>query len=382
VIVPGLACGMGIAHNARMTYPIPSLAEATEPPELRVAPPSLVVALTTAMVLVDYALGRNATPTAEPQAAAEAFPPDLVTASHPVRAALAHGTSLREYLLARLPDNHPGHADWPALRGWLAGLGEDDVHDLVAEGVASVLAYQRPSGTTPTAGQVATDLTRYAVPVLEGWRVPDPERRVRELLDAAAVRAALLALLDAVWREWLGQIWPEQLPALRAAADAAPEPPAGAGGAQWVALVTGLRPDPAYAEAADRAARVTVMPCPGLGRSLSLFTMDGGAWVLYSPQAAPVERTGIAVQRLAELAPALHALGDRTRLGIVLHLLEHDRLTMPQLTRAVGVHQSTVSRQVAALRAAGLVELDQQRRIVADRAALRRTCRTLLEALE
>jgi DNA-binding transcriptional ArsR family regulator len=373
---------MGIVHTAWVTYPIRSLADATEAPELRVASPSLVVAMTTAMVLVDYALGGSATPTAEPQAAAQALPPDLVTASHPVRAALAHGTSLREYLLTRVPADHPGHANWPALRGWLGGLDADGVHDLLALGVADVLAYQQPPGTTPTAEQVGAALRRHSVPVLEAWRVPDAEQRAGELLDGAGVLDTLLELLDAVWREWLGQVWPEQLPALRAAAGAAPAPPVGAGGAQWVTLVSGLRPDPGYAEVADRATRVTVMPCPGLGRSLSLFTVDGDAWVLYSPQAAPVERSGIAVQRLADLAPTLHALGDRTRLAIVLHLLEHDRLTMPQLTEAVSVHQSTVSRQVAALRAAGLVELDQQRRIIADRAALRRTARTLFEALE
>lgn len=368
-----------------MTYPIPSLGEAVEPPELRVAPPSLVVAMTTGMVLVDYVLGGSATPTAEPQAVAQALPPELVTASHPVRAALAHGTSLREYLLAGVPEDHPGHAGWPALRDWLAGLDDDGVHELLAYGIAGVLAYNQPPGTTPTAAQVGASaevLRRHAVPVLDAWRVPDPEQRAGELLDHDRVRTTLLALLDAIWRAWLGPIWPQRLPALRAAVDAAPVPPVGYGGAQWVSLVTGLRPDASYAEAADRAARVTVTPCPGLGRSLSLFSMDDGVWVLYSPQAASGERAGIAVQRLGQLAPALHALGDRTRLAMVLHLLEHDRLTMPQLAEAVGVHQSTVSRQVAALRGAGLVELDQQRRIVADREALRRTCRTLLEALE
>jgi DNA-binding transcriptional ArsR family regulator len=373
------------AHNAGVTYPIPALADAAEVPELRVAPPNLVVAVTTGMVLVDYALGESATPTADPHVVAQALPPDLVAASHPVRAALAHGTSLREFLLARLPGDHPGHTDWPPLREWLAALKKSQVHELLAYGVASVLAYQKPPGTTPTAERVgasAEAMCRHALPVLEAWRVPEPERRVGELLDAGRIRATLLALLDAVWEEWLGQVWAEQLPALRAAADAAPAPPAGAGGAQWVTLVTGLRPDPSYAEAADSAASVTVMPCPGLGRSLSLFTMDQDAWVLYSPQAAAAERAGIAVQRLGELAPSLHALGDRTRLAIVLHLLEHDRSTMPQLTHALDVHQSTISRQMAALRGAGLVELDQQRRFVANREALRRTCRTLLEALD
>jgi len=370
-----------------VTYPIPALAEAAQAPELRVAPPSLAAAMTTGMVLVDYALTGSATPTPEPGIVADALPPDLVEASHPIRAALAHGTTLRAYILGRLPADHPGHTDWPALRGWLAGLDDPELHRLLGRGVADVLGYRKPPGTTPSAAEVAASpdaLRRHAVPVLAAWSVPNPDRRAAELLDAAAVRATLLALLDAVWQRWLGQIWPEQLPSLRAAVDAAPGPPPGCGGAQWITLVTGLRADHGYAEAADHASRVVVMPCVGLGRSLSLFAVadDRDAWVLFSPQAARAERVGIAVQRLADLAPALHALGDRTRLAIMLHLLDHGRLSMPELTDALGVHQSTISRQVAALRAAGLVDLDDQRRIVANRAALRSACRTLMEAVE
>lgn len=371
-----------------MAQPIPVVAEATSVPELRVARPSLVAAITTAMALVDYVLSGHTTPTPEPQPVAQALPADLVEASHPVRAALAHGTSLRAYLLAQLPPDHPGHRDWPALRSWLADLDDDGVRRMLAHGIASVLAYHQPPGTTPTAEQVGASLEalrRHAEPVLVGWAVPDPADRAGELLDFASVRDTLLALLDALWELWLARVWPERLPALRAAADAAPTPPPGYGGAQWISLVTGLRPDPGYAEAADRAGQVTLMPCPGLGRSLSLFGIDDDqVWVLYTPadQPDPGERVGIPVQRLASLAPTLHALGDRTRLAIVLHLLERGHLTMQRLTDTLEVHQSTISRQVATLRKAGVVELDEQRRIVVRREALRRTCHTLLEALE
>jgi hypothetical protein len=228
------------------------------------------------MAMVDYALAGEATPTADPQAVATGLPPDLVEASHPVRAFLAHGTSLRSYLLARVPPDHPGHAEWAPLRRWLADLDDPTVKALMAYGIADVLGYRKPPGTTPTAREVgASDETlhRHAVPVLAAWKVPEPQRRAGEVLDPASVRATLLALLDAVWELWLAREWPDQLPALRAAA-AQPPPPPGCDAAQWIRLVPGLRPDQEYAAAADRAARVIVTPCPGLGRSLSLFTMD------------------------------------------------------------------------------------------------------------
>lgn len=376
-----------------VTHPIPLLAEASATPELKVVPPSLAAAMATAMAMVDYALVGEASPTPRPQVVAQELPPDLVDASHPLRAALAHGTSLRSYLLARLPPAHPGHADWAALRGWLAGLDNRAFQALLAYGIASVLGYREPPGSTPTAEEVgASDETmhRHAVPVLAAWRVPDPEQRAGELLDPAFARPTLLALLDAVWQLWLAQEWAECLPSLRAAAAAAPAPPPGCGGAQWISLVTGLRPDPEYDAAADRASAVILMPCAGLGRSLSLFTVDGDdAWVLYSPAEGPSgaadrapQRVGISAQRLGQLAPVLRGLGDHTRLAIVLHLLEHGPLSMPELADALQVHQSTISRQVASLRRARVVGNDEQRRIVVNRRVLRQTSQTLLEALE
>jgi DNA-binding transcriptional ArsR family regulator len=380
-----------------VTHPIPVIAEGTAAAQLRLAPPSLVAAITTGMAMVDYALAGDTTPTPGPQAMAHELPPDVVEASHPVRAAVAHGTALRSYLLGQIPPDHPGHEDWPALREWLAVFDTSAVKALLAYGIADVLGYRKPPGTTPTAADVgASDDTmrRHAIPVLAAWAVTEPERRAGELLDSASVLDALLALLDAVWEGWLAREWTDRLPALRAAAHAAPPPPPGCDGPQWIRLVTGLRPDRQYAEAVDRAARVTLMPCPGLGRSLSLFWLQtddlpaGDACVLYTPGPPDHEppdrqvRAGISVQRLGQLAPVLHGLGDRTRLAIVLHLLDQGPQSMPELADALRVHQSTVSRQVTALRRAQVVDVDEQRRVVVDRTTLRRVGHTLLETLE
>jgi DNA-binding transcriptional ArsR family regulator len=366
--------------------------------------------MSTAMVLVDYALADLATPTPEPQAVTQELPIDLAESSHPVRAALVHGVALREVLAAQLPADHAGHADWPALRRWLSNLDDDRILGLLEFGVHAVITHDQPvdpddrdgpddpdAGLPPRAvgGLRGTldALRRNGVTVLEAWGVDNASERAAELLDAASMRGSLLALLDAIWDLWLERAWREQLPLLRAAADTAPTPPPGCGAAQWISLVTGLRPDPVYAETVGQARRLSLMPCPGLGRSLSLFADDDRTWVLYSPQRATAtstddprrDRSGIAVGRFAPLAPTMHALGDRTRLAIVLHLLEHGPLTMQQLIDALQVHQSTISRQVATLRKAGLVdqlESDDPRRIEVRREPLRNACRTLQDALD
>jgi DNA-binding transcriptional ArsR family regulator len=88
------------------------------------------------------------------------------------------------------------------------------------------------------------------------------------------------------------------------------------------------------------------------------------------------------VGRLAQLTPAMHALGDRTRLAIALHLLENGPLTMQQLADALEVHQSTISRQVTMLRRAEMVFLRDDRRVEVQRDTIRQTCQNLLTALD
>jgi DNA-binding transcriptional ArsR family regulator len=220
---------------------------------------------------------------------------------------------------------------------------------------------------------------------MRAWAIPQPGERGRELLDPREFRAVLLELLDAIWDGWLERAWAESLPQLRASVAATPPPP-GCSGVQWISLVTGLRPDNPYAAAADSATELVVLPTPGLGRSLSLFA-DQLTWVVFTPQESPTprqksKRTGISVGRLAALAPVMRALGDRTRLALTLHLLEHGPMTMQQLADALEVHQSTVSRQVNALREAGVVRIQDDRRVVAVSGVVRQACQTLLAAVD
>jgi DNA-binding transcriptional ArsR family regulator len=375
-----------------MSTQLPDLAAARPRTDLRVAEPSLAATVPTTMLLVDYALNLNAMPSAELVALAESLPGELVEATRPLRAALAHGAVLRGVLLHHLPDGHQGHRDWAALRAVIADWPDDFVNSVIDHGIDSNLRWEHPemgpgpsSATLLPIDEPSRLVAEHGAEVLRSWNIPDADERAAELSDPAGLRDRLLELLDAIWDGWLGAVWNDQVSALQAAVADLPAPPPGCSPTQWIRLVTGLQPDPSYARAAEQATELVVMPSVGLGRSFSLFT-DQATWVLYSPQsvAGPrtEHRTGISIGRLGQLAPTMTALGDKTRLAIVLQLLDRGPLTMQQLADALEVHQSTISRQVTVLRRARLVAVGENRRVEADRAAIRTAGETLLATLD
>jgi DNA-binding transcriptional ArsR family regulator len=378
---------------------LPAFAPAAPAPSLRVATPTLALALPTAMLLVDYALRDKPTPTPGPRAVVGMLPDDLVRASEPVRAVLGHGAALRPYLADALPAGHAGHREWPALREWLAEQADPEA--MLATAAEENLTSGDLASGDPTSGEhgggkpvsdreravarsdAADTAGRLALRVeatLSGWRLPDPGVRARWLMTSDHLRQTLVALLDFVWDGWFAEAWEEALPALDAAAEHPPPAPRGGGGAQWVSAVTGLRPHVAYARAADEATAVTCLPCPELAHSLAVFPMAGELWVAYTPEPGR-QATGVSLDTLAKLGAAVEALGDRNRLALLLELATHGAQPMQRLAALLEVHQSTVSRQVATLRKAGLVWLDDDRRVAIDVETVRDTCDTLKEAL-
>lgn len=373
-----------------MRESLPIFAESSAPPVFEVRSPSLVAAVPTAMVLVDYALGgKTVTPTADIQMFVKQLPEGLARVSHPLRAALAHGTSLREVLLAQVPTDHLGHGDWAALRDWLHALGDDEMAGLIEYGIQANFAYGDPAAVMPSPSQVLArrmdpaELRRLAAVVLADWGVPDPAGGAAELAERPdVVQARLIELLDVIWEGWLAEAWARLRD--RSTPTAAVPPSAAMSGSQWLAWITGLRPDPRYAEAADHATRLVVMACPGLGQALTMFDVDEATVVLHSPTTGTSAGSAatVSLTDLGSLGTVLQALGDPTRLSIVLQLIASGPSTMTALTEVTGVHQTTVSRQVAALRKSRLVELDEQRRVVLQTPAIEEACQTLLTAIQ
>jgi DNA-binding transcriptional ArsR family regulator len=197
------------------------------------------------------------------------------------------------------------------------------------------------------------------------------------------VRRVLVALLDHIWDHWLAEalaLMPESRlengPVLDLGAALTPS--------QWVAWVTGLRPDQGYAAKLDAARQISVLPCPGLGQSFSLFEAGNETVVLYSPgRGEPAQGrhgSSLPLTELASFGQIMQALGDPTRLAIVLQLLGRGPLTMGELAGSLDVHQSTISRQVTALRRADLVSTDDERRVTVSRNLVRQAAEQLWKA--
>lgn len=375
------------------------VAPATPAAALAVEAPSLLTALPTAMLLVDYASRGNTTPTTWPNALLKRLPRVVLERSVGLRAVLAHGAVLRDFLVRRLPASHPAGSSWRALRDELASLTRDEVLSLLEAGIDSNLQYlQQHDLSLPAAGRDlyaesvgATGarrlLTRARV-VLISWGVTESETIAREVCDPASLQASLLEFLTLVWDRGFEDLWREALPRLSEAARSAPPPKGSLTGSRWIAEVTGLWPADDYAIAADRAAGVCCVPCPAMGRSLSLFEIDGTAYVLYEPledggAAAPREPT-VALIDLAPLVDHMEALADRTRFKVMLSLARHQEQSMQELAGDLAIHTSTVSRHLGVLARAGLVTEVRgrgPRRYRLDRKRVRALCRTIVEAL-
>ncbi|MBM7786095.1 ArsR/SmtB family transcription factor [Tenggerimyces flavus] len=368
-------------------------------PTLDAEPASLALALPTAMLLVDYAARGNTVPTAWPQTAAQEVDPGLLEKALAVRAVLGHGDGLRAYLLPRLPAGHAAHRDWEGLRSWLVGM---DVAELIDFGIQHNVTYGERLGFPLSDEDVRTLAAAERAPaarrrelrlrwLLKEWGVPKASARAESAADPGWFGATLLELLDAIVAAGFEETWIEAEYRLAESLARLEPAPAGLEPRQWVTRVSGLRIDDRWLPWLNEAARVVVMPCPHLGNHLTVFeTLDEDAatvWVGFEPTMSrrpPVRETAGDVGGLASLGRQIVVMGDQTRLSMLLVLARREQPTAQLLADELGIHLSTVSRQLGQLERAGLLVVTRDgpvRRYDVDRTAIRTLARALEHAL-
>lgn len=368
--------------------------------ELTVVPAGLPIAAPTALLLVDYAARLKPTPTPWPRVAAGRLPDRLLVEAAPLRAVLGHGDGLRCWLTGRLGPGDEAWTDWDAFREVLTRLSPAEVIDLIEFGVHDNLRYADARGTRlaepvrllleAADGMGGEDRLPLRVQaVLTDWGVDDAAELARKVTDTGWFQDMLLRLLDALWHVGFDEIWARRPAAFTTLPTRVGPPAPGTSPESWIASVTGLRIDDRWRWLLDRARRVVVAPCPLLGRHMSVYDAgDATAYVLWEPATDPTPSTGegdgVDVGSLARLAPLATALGDATRLSILLVIARGDRPTAAQLAAELDLHPSTVSRQVTLLERVGLVTVTRDgtaRRHELARDVVRRLCRTLEHAL-
>jgi|GEM_PF-872677 len=340
---------------------------------------SVGINITTAMLLVDYAVHGLTTPTPWAGAMAGRLPRAVRRRLDDVRAFLGHGAVVRDFLCAQLSADAVEHREWPAFRAWLAEMPVGPLEAMIDAGILTNLDYHRDNEPSPEVRDLLARIPRteaglpdFTVPrareaalraVIAGWGVPRPAVALRLALDPGGVRSAVIEILDALWDGGFGEDWTAARPALIRLADEAEArlgqsealpPPA------RVAWITGLQPDADIAALLRGADRVVFAPCLHLGGYLSILGAAADRFVLFDPQPAhPAPgaevRPSAQALDLAALGPALEALGDATRLAIMLRMRERGELNAQQVAEEVGVHQSTVSRHLGRLEQAEML---------------------------
>ncbi|MFZ5813865.1 MAG: ArsR/SmtB family transcription factor [Bacillota bacterium] len=357
---------------------------------------SLPANLATALLLVDYACHGTATPTPWPATAAERLSAPGRERLELLRAVLAHGWVLRTWLIRRLEPAHPAQRSWPELRRWLAGRSEREVAALVSLGIRAGLLWEAPPGSGPAVDEALADPARRVDGlrrVLQGWKVADPEQALALALNPIQFQAELLALLDELWESGFRPGWEaaEQDLAASAAALASLTPGlvAARSARALVTELTGLEPTGPWAATLDRAPSLLFIPTLHLGRFLAIAPEEDLCLVLYEPAALRERGSGGAVPglhlwELADLGEALIALGDANRLAILNLLSARGTLYGQQIVEQTGVHQSTVSRNLALLERGGLVAVRREgnmKRYSLNRPRVHEICRLLTGAL-
>ena len=342
---------------------------------------SLAVNIFTASILVDYAFHELETPTDWSKGVAAKLSNEEKQSLAIIRAILAHGWVLRDYVLTHGGAEDAVHADWPSLKGWLASLTDEDMAEIVIEGILSNLdyynTYLKPMdaveiilekiGTQEiTAERLKNEEVRQNAlkAVLVSWGMQDYEEVAKGILNPALFRHHIMTYVTALWEKGLRAEWTEQSRRLEEKVRMTKRLANGdkMSLSDLVIRVTGLEPEQKANELLMSAKELVFVPCLHLDSYLSMFLLDEVCYVLFDPfmgeDSAQARAEDPAKSKSADdFTEMLAVIGDPMRLNLLMLLKERPGLHTGEISEALDVHLSTVSRHCQQLEKSGLIVL-------------------------
>ncbi|MBY6272174.1 MAG: hypothetical protein CW346_08185 [Bacillaceae bacterium] len=342
---------------------------------------SLAINLFTEMIFVDYAVHCAETPSEWTKELAAKLSDTDKEILKSIRSVLAHGWVLRDFAIKKLQGSHPAHHNFHDLIRWLEHLDETEMTDLAIDGVISGLDYYhtymepmpvveailKDLGTPMPDKKMMLDAEKRKLAIhalLESWSVKETGKIAAVIMDPEAFRGRIIHFIKALWEKGYQEEWNLQERTLRQHAGAIQQQigtPMAPG--DMVLRITGMEPEEKAKQILNGSPSVTFVPCLHLGKFMAVFPVERECYVLFEPvirtaEGQQTERPFFASARKdEEMASILEAIGDKTRLKIVMLLKNQPGLHTVQIAKALDIHQSTVSRQCGVLVKAGILEI-------------------------
>lgn len=342
---------------------------------------SLPAVLSNLLVLVDYVAIGSAVPTPWAWDVWERFTAEERNLRARLSPLLIHGLALQERWLRTIPAGHAADREWDALREIMVHLPDADVRQLVAEGWISSTHYYLThlvrtaemdrllpeNAGEITAAELADNpelLNRLNEFTFRSWGVDvaDIPGYMAFAADIDQVRRGIVTLLDAVWRYGAEQQWNSGQSRLQTWTESADVDRPGGDPLSVVRELTGRTPSDAMQPVLAAANRMAFLPVLQLGSNQRALTIDSTTYVMFEPLTGVSSRGARATDpmTLADAVALVRALSDPAAFSLVQALADSQERYALEIAEQSGIHQSTVSRQLAALERHGIVRVRRE----------------------
>ena len=199
----------------------------------------------------------------------------------------------------------------------------------------------------------------------KGYELPlEPYVLGQELLrDPERMHDAFVGHMRMIWEKYMRDEWYRNLPILEESIAAFKQVDfSGMTAAEIIRSVTGRDLTPFWGEL-ENAKQLAFMPSAHLGPYNSLFKRNDVWHIVFGARMPEGVRTASPALSRSELLVQLNALADETRLQILELLAEHDELCAQDFINMLDLSQSSASRHLRQLTAAGY--LTERRKDVA-----------------